>query len=618
METKVGKIRKARKSQKLKEEAGPIVNSNADERCPHFVPNGKQHVHPVVLCTAPTETQWQAEVGPVLFEASMAKDVAPEREAAFHSFPLPPGQQLHPFQKAGIDYVLRTRRSFLADEMGLGKTVQALVALRLGGAYPALVVCPATLKFNWQREADLWTPGVAVSIVEGRHGALAAADIIIINFELVEYYLPQLLALKLKGLIVDESQRVKEGDAQVTTAVTKLAMQMHGMPTAAARKKARVMDHLILLLSGTPMPSRPKELLSQLKILGRLEQVFGSRRQFLERYTDPQQRCTRCRTVMGARPLAIMDYSGAANLEELNNKLRGSCFLRRTKDGVLPQLPEKERTVTYVRGSPRLMHDYWDRLASFRAFLNEGRLQAEGKKPMRRSRHMRLLTLESGEEVLEDQEFLFRLGELRQLAAEAKLAAVIEWIEEFFRSQNEDRPRKLVIFAWHRDTVARIEDAHKDKGVVTLTGATLSSARQLRVDAFQTDPSIRIIICNILSAGCGITLTAASDALVVELPWTPAAMHQAEDRLHRIGQEADRVRVCYILTSGTIDDYMFSLLHKKKAVVDLAVDGSHKSPAQRHIFHELAAALCRGKVSDLNTTEAKPSSSHGRLSQPHS
>src|SRR6185295_5155733 len=91
------------------------------------------------------------------------------------------GGELRPFQRAGVDYVLRARRTFLADEQGLGKTVEALAALEADDAYPAIVVCPASLKLNWEREASVWLPSRSVTVVSGTGGVIPSAEITIIN-----------------------------------------------------------------------------------------------------------------------------------------------------------------------------------------------------------------------------------------------------------------------------------------------------------------------------------------------------------------------------------------------------------------------------------------------------
>ena len=174
------------------------------------------------------------------------------------------GGTLRPFQKAGVEYILKSKRCFVADEMGLGKTVEALAALEAANAFPALVVCPASLKLNWKREADKWLPQRTNSVMSGDG---AKADITIINYDVLKKFEAELLERRFKAVIYDESHMVKNSKARRTKLATKLAK---GVPYR-------------LCLTGTPVLNRPNELLSQLSLLGRLDE-FGGFWEFAKRY----------------------------------------------------------------------------------------------------------------------------------------------------------------------------------------------------------------------------------------------------------------------------------------------------------------------------------------------
>ena len=133
------------------------------------------------------------------------------------------GGELEPFQRAGVRYLLERRRAFLADEQGLGKTIEAIAALEHDGAYPAIVVCPASLKRNWERELRRWVPHRGVELLSGRDGAAAGAEVTIVNYEIVEARLESLRALAPQALVIDESHYCKNTKAKRTKAVARLA-----------------------------------------------------------------------------------------------------------------------------------------------------------------------------------------------------------------------------------------------------------------------------------------------------------------------------------------------------------------------------------------------------------
>ncbi|MEA2249268.1 MAG: SWI/SNF-related matrix-associated actin-dependent regulator of chromatin subfamily A-like protein 1, partial [Solirubrobacteraceae bacterium] len=220
------------------------------------------------------------------------------------------GGTLQPFQWAGVRYALDARRVFIADEQGLGKTVEALAALEADGAFPAIVVCPASLKLNWERETRKWLPHRSVAVVEGRTAVPPTGDITILNYEIVAAHRDELARLRPQALVVDESHYCKNPKAKRTQAVRRLA---GAIPD----------DGLRLALTGTPVLNHAEELISQLRVIGRLED-YGS----------------------GAR--FSRQFQGPLTEERLHWHLRRRCFVRRLKSEVLPQLPAKRRVVVPV------------------------------------------------------------------------------------------------------------------------------------------------------------------------------------------------------------------------------------------------------------------------------
>ncbi|HWC25236.1 MAG TPA: DEAD/DEAH box helicase [Solirubrobacteraceae bacterium] len=421
------------------------------------------------------------------------------------------GGELAPFQWAGVRYALDARRCFLADEQGLGKTVEALATLEADVAFPAVVVCPASLKLNWQRECARWLPHRSVALVEGRGAPPAVADITILNYEVVADHRAALARRAPRALVVDESHYVKNPQAKRTQAVRRL-----GGAVAA--------DGLRLALSGTPVLNRAEELVSQLRVIGRLED-FGSGAQFARR------------------------FRGELSEERLHWHLRRRCFVRRLKSEVLPQLPAKRQVVVPV------------------ALANAGeyRLAEEDVIAWLRSQPLDLRELEAKIAATLRAQRLAQLGTLQRLAARGKLAAALTWIADFLESGEP-----LVVFARH----VEVQEALLERfpAAVHLLGRDSAAAREAAVRAFQAADGPQLLVGATRVAAQGITLTRASNVAFLELEWTPALHDQAEDRCHRIGQH-DAVTAWYLLAAETIDETMAALIQRKRGVVTAVTDG---------------------------------------------
>jgi SWI/SNF-related matrix-associated actin-dependent regulator of chromatin subfamily A-like protein 1 len=421
------------------------------------------------------------------------------------------GGELAPFQWAGVRYALDARRAFLADEQGLGKTVEALAAIEADGAYPAIVVCPASMKLGWQREARRWLPHRSVALAEGRSAVPAPGEITILNYEIVAAHREALARRRPRALVVDESHYCKNPRARRTQAVRRLAA-------------AVAPDGLRLALTGTPVLNHAEELIAQLRVIGRLED-FGTGASFSQQ------------------------FRGQLSEERLHWHLRRRCFVRRLKSDVLPQLPAKRQVVVPV------------------ALTNasEYRLAEEDVIAWLRSQPLDLSELNARIAATLRAERLAQLGLLQRLAARGKLAAALAWIEDFLASGEP-----LVVFARHvevhQGVLARFPHA------LHLVGADSLREREAAIAAFQDRAGPQLIVGATRIAAQGITLTRASNVAFLELEWTPAMHDQAEDRCHRIGQR-DAVTAWYLLAADTIDETMARLIQSKRAHVEAVTDG---------------------------------------------
>lgn len=465
------------------------------------------------------------------------------------------GGELMPFQAGGVSYMDQVERGFIGDEMGLGKTVQALAFGELKQAFPLLVTCPASLKYNWAREAKKWLPGRSVQVLDNQ-SIEASADILIINYDiLTKRKLPKKEPRKpdgpeilspvmrlvydrgIKSLVLDECHYVKNHKSART----------RGMTVLSKGVKYR------LALSGTPILNRPKELIAQLQVLDRLNDLGGFwhfAKHFCGAYQDTYG----------------LNMDGATHLNELAEKLRSVCFIRREKKDVLKELPPKQRTLVdiridnvkeYARVEKDVIAWFGERAAEEQEFLDSVAHLPKEERRAAITRHRM-----SAEAKAERAEQLVKIEALKQVAARGKLNAVKEWVTDFLETG-----QKLVLFAVHKEIQKALLRTFPD--AAHIFGDDSAETRQDNVDRFQNDPACNLILCSLQAAGVGLTLTAASNVAFLELGWTPAIHDQAEDRCHRIGQE-DSVNCWYLLDETTIDGQIWALIDSKRQVTEQA------------------------------------------------
>jgi len=429
------------------------------------------------------------------------------------------GMKLFPYQKKGVAFIeAKGGRALIADEMGLGKTAEALAWLHLHPENrPAIIVVPASLKLNWLREIQLWMRGPGLTeILNGTTPYEIEGDIVIINYDILAYWVDALCSMVPSVIIADEVHFVKNNSAKRTKAMKKLA---------------KYAKHFIAL-SGTPIVNRPVEFLNAIMMIDRT--LFPNSWHYLNKYC-------------GARHNGFgWDFTGATKTEELHDILIKSIMIRRLKKDVLKELPDKTRS--FVPMELTNMDIYSLAEVNFIRFVA---IQKGPEAAARASAAQALAEIEG----------------LKQLAVKGKMDQAVEWIRNFL-----DNDQKLVVMAVHKFVIDRLMEEFAGIAV-KVDGSVSGQNRQSAVDLFQEDPSIRLFIGNIKAAGVGLTLTASSSVAFLELPWTPGDLTQAEDRVHRIGQK-DAVNIYYLLAQDTIEEKIAKLLDKKRKVLDAVLDGA--------------------------------------------
>ena len=438
------------------------------------------------------------------------------------------------YQREGIAYALDKKRCILGDEQGLGKTIEAIGVLTATRAFPALVVCPASLKINWQRELKKFG-GINSVILDDRNRATwqrfwqvrdrnnrPMAEVFIVNYESLRKFFVQRIrregrfTLKsvdfdprkdmFRTLIIDESHKCKNSSTQQSKFVQGIAQG----------------KEYVLELTGTPVVNNNIDLIQQLNIMNRMED-FGGYTKFMARYCAGEHK--------------------SSHLKELNYLLRKNCFVRRLKKDVLTQLPDKTRS--YLNVDINNMKEYKEAERDIIKYLVKYQ-DADDEKIQRTIRGA----------------IMVKMGLLKQISARGKVKGAVDIIHNVI---DGDNGQKLIVFCYLKEVVQALKAEFRQ--AVTVTGEDSPAQKQYAVDRFQNDESVRLIILNYKSGGVGLTLTAASNVLFVEQPWTYSECCQAEDRAHRNGQK-NAVNCVYILGNDTIDEYMYQLIQTKKGISD--------------------------------------------------
>lgn len=448
-------------------------------------------------------------------------------------------QGLFTHQVEGIAFLLGRRRALLADDMGLGKTRQSVLAMvEAEDEGPYLVICPASIKRNWEREIKIVLPNAEPVVVGPAPLPIKDHnDWVIINYELLGKNLETLLEYDWRGVVFDEAHYLKNHQSQRSQNAAKLVQTIENNPVIHA-------------LTGTPMTNRPRDLFPLLQLLAHpLGKSFLS---FAKRY---------CEAYKG-------DFGwvadGASNLEELTVQLHG-VMLRRTKDEVL-DLPPKVRTWFDVQLHPFAIDHYNNILREVFSKVDMIEVLDETSAALEMSSEDQT-DLDESIDTTDLGNAMGRVTQVRRAIAFIKCKHTIKFVENAL-----EQGEKVIIFTSFLNTMERFRKHFKDRAVY-VSGNVPTHARQDRVDQFQNDENIRVFVANMHIAGVGINLTAARQVVFNDLDWVPANHWQAEDRAYRIGQTGT-VNVTYMIANGTIDSFVKTVLETKAALMESIVEGS--------------------------------------------
>jgi hypothetical protein len=479
----------------------------------------------------------------------------------------PGGLELMPHQGQLVAAAAAGHRTFLlADEPGLGKTAQALVAAEAANAYPLLVVVPNVVKTNWAREAARWTPRRTATVVQGDGGTIDGfADIVVLNYEVLDRHMGWLGDFGFRGMVVDEAHFIKNKTSQRSQHVLALS----------GRIRSRTARPLLMALTGTPLINDIEDFRAIWQFLGWIDD------------SKPLPELMDALEDIGLTPADRGFYAAARQC------VIDFGIVRRRKLDVAADIPARRiadlpveldgPSGRSIRAAERDLADrmvarYQTALAN-RSDAEPGSIDHDLIRLVARAELKDATAAQSGENVFT---MMRRIGQ-----AKAELAA--DYAAQLARSAG-----KVVFFAKHIDVMDAAEQTFARKGVrfSSIRGDQTPTARQANIDAFVNDPDVAVAVCSLTAAGVGLNLQVASNIVLAELSWTDAEQTQAIDRSHRIGQ-AEPVTAWRIIAAQTIDARIAELIGSKAGLAARALDGSDQdvSPTADVQLDALAALL---------------------------
>ena len=441
-------------------------------------------------------------------------------------------------QKEAIEKLVGSRRFILADDMGLGKTTSTIIAALETGSKKILIVCPASLKINWEREIANYSDR-SVYIAEGKKYS-TEADFVIVNYDILKNFHDikdkdnsLFSQSNFELVILDEAHMISNSQAQRTKIINNFVKQIKR----------------VWLLTGTPMTSRPMNYYNLLSIIE--SPVAQNWMAYAIRYCQGYQ--------FRAGNRKVWNVTGASNLEELRDRT-SKQILRRLKEDVL-DLPDKIITPVYLRTTSK---EYKELMGEYYEWVNN---KKEGSSS---------LTVQFS-----------KLMKVRKVIANEKVKQTIEFVENII-----EQGKKVIIFTNFTDTLQLIHN-HFGKQSVYLDGSCSKVQRQFAVDQFQENEKIKVFVGSLKAAGVGLTLTSAEVVIMNDLSFVPAEHAQAEDRAYRYGQK-NNVLVYYPIFENTIEGVIYDILNKKKKVIG-TVMGDEVSDNAGDVVEEILDLINRGR-----------------------
>ena len=490
-------------------------------------------------------------INPLLssFERAGGGDSACMALPAPSSLRAPGHLELMPHQARLVAAAAAGHRTFLlADEPGLGKTAQALLAAEAADAYPLLVVVPNVVKTNWAREAGLWTPHRPATVIHGDGEKIDGfADIVVVNYEVLDRHVGWIGDFGFRGMVVDEAHFIKNKTSQRSQHVLELS----------ERIRSRTARPLLMALTGTPLINDIEDFRAIWQFLGWIDdsKPLGELTHALEDAgltpADPgfypsARRCVIDMGIVRRRKLEVAADIPARRIADLPVELEGPAgrSIRAAERDLARRMVSRYETAMASRSAGSVVEG-----------IDHALVRRVAKAELKDA-----TAAQAGENVFS---MMRRIGQ-----AKAGLAA--DYAAQLARSAG-----KVVFFAKHVDVMDAAEETFTRQGVrfSSIRGDQTSAARQRNIDAFVNDPGVAVAVCSLTAAGVGLNLQVASNIVLAELSWTDAEQTQAIDRSHRIGQ-TEPVTAWRIIAAQTIDARIAELIDSKAGLAARALDGS--------------------------------------------
>ena len=463
--------------------------------------------------------------------------------------PVPGGLELMRHQAQLVAAAAAGHRTFLlADEPGLGKTAQALLAAKAADAYPLLVVAPNVVKTNWAHEADLWTPNRPATVIHGNGDNIDGfADIVIVNYEVLDRHVGWLGDLGFRGMVVDEAHFIKNKTSQRSQHVLELS----------ERIRFRTGNPLLMALTGTPLINDIEDFRAIWQFLGWIDDK-KPRAQLMEALEETGLTPVDAGFYPAARS-AVVDL-GIVRRRKVD--VAADIPARRVADLPVELDDEAGRSIREAERelARRLVSRYESALAARRSGSVVDGIDHDLVRRVATWEREDTTTTKTDENVFS---MMRRIGQ-----AKAGLAAD-------YAAQLAHNVGKVVFFAKHVDVMDVAESTFAKRGIrySSIRGDQTPASRRKNIDAFVNDPDVAVVVCSLTAAGVGINLQVASNMVLAELSWTDAEQTQAIDRIHRIGQ-AEPVTAWRIIAAQTIDTRIAELIDSKAGLAARALDGS--------------------------------------------